>query len=28
MLIGATLTIDSSLGEGCQVALSLPLPDR
>jgi len=25
MLIGATLTIDSSPGEGCQVALSLPL---
>lgn len=27
MLIGATLTIDSSPGEGCQVALSLPLPN-
>ena len=27
MLIGATLTIDSSPGEGCQVALSLPVSE-
>src|SRR6266516_404633 len=27
MLIGATLTIDSSTGEGCRVALSLPMPE-
>ena len=27
MLIGATLTITSALGEGCKVKLSLPLPE-
>ena len=27
MLIGATLTITSALGDGCKVELSLPLPE-